>query len=219
MIYAYCRVSTAEQVMGTSLEDQRKKAQGVAMMRGADLDEVFVDAGVSGSVALARREQGGRMFAKLTAGDVVIVSKLDRIFRSASDALNMVELWKDQGVDLIISDMGADPVTQNGVSKLFFSIMASVAEFERTRIKERQVDGQRAKRGQGGFVGGRTPFGFRVEGAGKSAVLVPIQTEQEAISKMKALRAEGKSYRDISAALQEQGITISHAGVMKVLKR
>jgi DNA invertase Pin-like site-specific DNA recombinase len=219
MIYAYTRVSTIEQASGTSLDEQLNKAKGVALMRGAEIAEVFTDAGVSGSSALRQRPAGSRLLDAVNAGDVIIVAKLDRIFRSAADALTMVEELKGKGVDLIVTDIGIDPVTQNGASKMFFGMMACVAEFERSRIKERQAEGLRAKREKSGFTGGKRPFGYQVQGTGKDAALVEDPIEQEALATIRRLRAEGHGYQRISDQIQASGLKLSHMTVKRILAR
>lgn len=217
--FGYTRVSTVEQASGTSLEEQTRKIQGVAMMRGDEVSEVFTDRGVSGSVLLSQRPEGSKLIQRLGRGDTVIASKLDRMFRDAADALNQAKSFKDEGIDLIIADLGADPVTQNGASRMFFGILALMAEFERDRLRERQAEGQRAKKSKGGHIGGKRPFGFSVSGVGKNAILEPIPAEQEAIQKMKAMRASGDSYRSIAAWAIENGHEISHVTVKAVLER
>lgn len=219
MLYGYTRVSTLEQVNGTSLDEQTRKIQGVALMRGDEVSTVFTDRGVSGSVPLSQRPEGGKLTDGLTEGDVVVVAKLDRIFRNAADALTTAQDFKDKGIDLIIADIGTEPVTQNGTSKMFFGMLALMAEFERERIKERQLDGQRAKKAKGGFNGGVRPFGYRVEGQGKDSILVEIPEEQKAISRMRELRASGLSLRDISAEIEKDGHKISHVAIKKILAR
>ena len=86
--FGYCRVSTAKQAAeGESLDVQRRQIEGYALMHGLALDDVVIEEGVSGSVPVAERPAAGPLFAKLTKGDVVIAPKLDRLFRSALDAL------------------------------------------------------------------------------------------------------------------------------------
>jgi putative DNA-invertase from lambdoid prophage Rac len=68
--------------------------------------------------------KAGKLVAGLAKGTLVIASKLDRIFRSASDALATMEAWHKQGVSLILVDCSTEPVSDNGVGKLFFSILA-----------------------------------------------------------------------------------------------
>jgi hypothetical protein len=68
-----------------------------------------------------------------------------------ADALATAEQLKARKMDLIVADMGSEPVTQNGVSRMFFGMLALVAEFERDRIKERSAEGRIAKR-RGGWT-------------------------------------------------------------------
>lgn len=218
-VYGYCRVSTAEQVSGTSLTEQERMIQGAAMIQGKSVDRIFTDGGVSGSVPLSERPEGSDLFAVVEAGDTVIASKLDRLFRNAADALTTAQEFKDKGIDLIVADIGTDPVTQNGTSKMFFGMLALMSEFERDRIRERQADGIRNKREAGGHTGGKRKFGYRIEGAGKSARLVPIPEEQAAIEKMRRLRDNGLSFRDISAEIIADGFEVSHVTVGKILER
>jgi len=75
----------------------------------------------------------------LTVGDVVITPKLDRMFRSALNALAVLGQLKERGVSLHMIDLGGD-VTGNGISKLVFTILSAVAEAERDRIRERIRD-------------------------------------------------------------------------------
>ena len=219
MIYGYTRVSTIEQASGTSLDEQLNRVKGAALMRGEAVPEVFTDAGVSGSTPLKQRPAGARLLAALRAGDIVIVSKLDRIFRSASDALVMMEELKGNGIDLIVTDVGTEPVTQNGASKLFFGLMACVAEFERSRIKERQADGIRAKKGRAGFTGGKRPFGYQIQGTGKDAILVPDPTEQAGLALIQKLRSEGVGYQAIADRLADTGLAVSHMTVKRIIQR
>jgi DNA invertase Pin-like site-specific DNA recombinase len=182
--------------------------------------EFFIDKGVSGSTPLTDRPQGSALMAKANTGDTIIVSKLDRIFRSAADALTVVEQFKKKGIDLIVADMGTSAVTQNGSSQMFFGMLACFAEFERSRIIERIKSGRDAKRAAGGFTGGKRPFGYTIEGSGKDSVLVEYPPEQEAIRMIGEWRSQGLSLTDISRELWSKlGIKLSHMGVKSVLNR
>lgn len=219
MLYGYARVSTQEQVDGTSLDDQRRKVQGVALIRGEGVAEVFEDRGVSGSVPLSSRPAGSRLLDVLQPGDVVVASRLDRVFRDAQDALTVSRELRERGVDLILTDIGTEPANRDGIGRLFLTIMSAVGEFERYRIKERQADGIRSKRGAGGFTGGTRPFGWNVEGEGKGARLVPIETEQLAIETIRTLRASGASFRTIRAAVADAGHSVGLATVKRIIDR
>jgi putative DNA-invertase from lambdoid prophage Rac len=214
-IYGYCRVSTIRQATeGESLDVQRRQLEGYAHMHGLALTEVVVEEGVSGSVPVEERPVGGPLFAKLQRGDIVIAAKLDRLFRSALDALKVVEDLKGRGVKLHLLDLGGD-IAGNGLSKLFLTIAAAFAEAERDRIRERIGQVKADQRARGRYLGGKVPFGFR---RGDSGELVPHEAEQEAISEIVALRAQGKALRAIAAAAQAKGHRISHEGVAGVLR-
>ena len=68
---------------------QQRVIGGYATMQGLKLDKMFVERGVSGSKPLGERPEGAALLALLQPGDVVITPKLDRMFRSALDALSM----------------------------------------------------------------------------------------------------------------------------------
>jgi putative DNA-invertase from lambdoid prophage Rac len=213
--FGYCRVSTARQASeGESLEVQRRQIEGYALMHGLKVDDIVVEEGVSGSVPVSVRPAGGPLFAGLTKGDVVIAPKLDRLFRSALDALTVVEDLRKRGVALHLLDLGGD-ISGNGLSKLFLTIAAAFAEAERDRIRERITQVKRDQKARGRFLGGTVPFGFRCGDAGE---LVPHEAEQEAILEIVALRAQGKPLRAIAEAVAAKGHKLSHEGVAGVLR-
>ena len=207
MLFGYVRYSTTGQGDGTTIEDQKNRIRGAAMMRGAGSDIViYEDKAVSGSIPLGDRPAGARLLSEIEAGDMMIAAKCDRLFRSASDALATVEQLKARGIGVILADIGPDPVTENGTAKLFFSLLASFAEWEKVRILERMQDGRSGKRRHGGHIGGSAPIGFRVQGHGREATLVPDPAEQEIVALMVDRRAAAKTYFEISTELT------AHAG-------
>ena len=91
---------------------------------------------------------------------MVIAPKLDRLFRSALDALKVVEDLKKRSVALHLLDLGGD-ISGNGLSKLFLTIAAAFAEAERDRIRERIGQVKADQKARGRYLGGKVPFGFR----------------------------------------------------------
>lgn len=218
--YGYCRVSTLEQEGGQSLSEQERKVRAIADYHGVPLDELAIEPAVSGSVPFAKRQAGGLLFAKLSKGDTLIVSKLDRAFRDTEDALATSRMLRESGVRLIVADIGVDPVTGEGTGKVFFTILAAMAEFERTRIRERTEEGRRAKKARGGHTGGVTPFGYRKEGTGKEAMLVEDYAEQTAIRWILEQGTKGVTSRKISQDVQTYfGMKLSHVAVCRIMKR
>jgi putative DNA-invertase from lambdoid prophage Rac len=210
-VYGYCRVSTSEQaVNGLSLDSQQQQITGYCMMKGWTVAAFFVEAGVSGSVPLADRPEGQRLLAALQPGDVLVTARLDRTFRSASDALGTLEQLKEDKVALHMIDLGGD-VTGNGISKLVFTILSAVAENARDAIRERVREAKRYRVTQKLFNGGKRPFGFDVEiGEDETKRLVPNSNEQAALARGRALRESGASYRDIAQAWADE------YGILKV---
>lgn len=214
-VYGYTRVSRANRENdGESLEVQARQLQGWAMMQGHTLANIFEERSVSGSIRIKERPVGAELWAGLKAGDTLVASKLDRMFRSALDALQMVEELKRLGVSLVLLDLGAEPVT-NGLSKLFLTIAAAFAEAERERVRERIVATKRDGREQGRYLGGKVPYGFRV---GPDKTLIEVEEEQAVIKAAKALRAKPMPLRKIQATLEEEhGAKLSLDALSRIL--
>jgi DNA invertase Pin-like site-specific DNA recombinase len=179
------------------------------MLKGWTLSAVFEEAGVSGSMPLAERPEGQRLLAAVRQGDVIVTAKLDRMFRSAADALATLEGMKAEGVALHMIDLGGD-VCGNGISKLVFTILSAVAENERDRIRDRIRDVKRHLASQGVYGGGKRPFGYDiVKGDEREpARLVPNPTEQRQLAKMRKMRAEGASYPAIGKAIGKAPMSV-----------
>ena len=194
MLLGYARVSTIEQAADNrySLEGQEKIIRGYAMAKGFAQFEtaVYIDPGVSASIPLRDRPNGKQLLEDAKAGDTIIASKLDRMFRSASDALNMAEIFKEKGINLVLFDLGSDPINASGLAQFFFTIIAAVAQLERTLIRERMTNGKIAKKAKGGHIGGKTPYGYRVIGSGREARLEAVEEEQKVIARVKELLDE-----------------------------
>lgn len=209
MILSYSRVSTAEQAADgtTSLTEQQRRNKAIAQLRGAGQFDVAIyeDKGVSGSIPLKDRPEGARMLADAKPKDAIVASKLDRLFRSAVDALRTVEDLQNRNIGVILCDVGVEPVNGSGTAKLFFSMLSVFAEFERHRIAERMNDGRAAKKRQGLRISGHAPYGYRFEGKKPNTRLVPVDHEIEVI------RAAKEVWRKTSPAaatrmLNERGL-------------
>ena len=214
-VYGYTRVSTAKQVDGFSLDAQKQKILRHAKSEGltVDNDKWVVDEGVSGSVPLTKRPKGAALLRKAKKGDTIICAKLDRMFRSASDALTTLEELKSRGVTLHLIDIGGNCV--NGIGKLVFTILSAVAEMERDRLRERIGEAKAQMRREGKYQGGIKPWGYEIAEDGE---LVPNQLQANYIKYMKKLRAQDMSYRKIAKQLKEEwSVDISHNTVMRLL--
>lgn len=207
MLLGYVRVSTAEQAFDnrTSMQEQERVIRGFAMAEGVspyDL-QIYSDPGVSAAIALKDRPAGSKIWADAKRGDVIVASKLDRLFRDALDAQTCYKEFKQRGVDLILYDMGTTPITRDGMSKFFFIMLSAFADLERNRIHERMAEGKRAKRQNGGHIGGYAPYGYRKIGEGRDARLEENPQEQEILALI--LEKSRKGRRGIISALDERG--------------
>lgn len=210
MIIAYARVSTVEQAADgtTSIQEQIRKGKAIADLRGnRSFDFVtFTDEGVSGSIPLSERPAGKEMLDTARKGDVIVAAKMDRLFRSASDALNTAEDLKARGIDLVLVDMGTQPVTENGTAKMFFGMLALVAEFERGRIAERMHEGRNGKRMRNGHLGGIAPYGYRVVGEKRDSKLEAVAEEQPILKEVLDLAKDNYTSWQITHMLADKGV-------------
>ena len=218
MIRAYLRVSTQEQAASdrTSLDQQKQRCLGAAMMRGSvESDVVFyTDAGVSGGIQLCKRPAGSKMLAEVKEGDTLIASKLDRMFRSCEDALIVTREMKERGVSVILTDCGSDPVNGDGAGKFFFTIMAGAAEFEKDRIHQRMMEGKNGKRNRGGHIGGDAPYGFRIVGTGRDSRLVE-DVGEKAIIKVASELSQNRSPYRVCLELERRGLKNRAGGLFQ----
>jgi DNA invertase Pin-like site-specific DNA recombinase len=147
-IALYCRCSTSDQTTDLQLEALRDYSQA----RRFKVVEEYVDEGISG--AKAKRPALDRLLhdAHRRRFDVLLVWKLDRLGRSLSHLIRVVDTLGSLGVDLVsLGDPGLDTTSPHG--KLIFSIMGAVAEFERDLIRERTRAGMQAAKRRGKRIG------------------------------------------------------------------
>ena len=116
---------------------------------------------------------------------------------------------------LWLLDLGND-CSGNGISELIVTVLAAVAQFERSLISERIKDAKAQLRATGRHQGGTRPFGWRI---GKGGKLVKVPAEQAGLADMRRLHADGMSLRDIANTLNGRGLSISHQSVKRALDR
>jgi DNA invertase Pin-like site-specific DNA recombinase len=183
----YARVSTRDQ----HPEGQRDKL----VANGCDPELVFTDHGASG--AKASRPEWDKCLAQLRRGDVLVVTKLDRMGRSVRNLVEIVNDLGERGIDLLVTDQAIDTTTPAG--KLLFHILAAIAEFERDLIRERTKDGLASTTARG-------------RQGGRKHRLSPEQTKLA-----RKLRDDGHSIRDIGVLLGGQDKPVSRQTVYRAL--
>lgn len=205
---AYVRVSTEEQATeGVSLEAQEATLRAYCTLRGVDLAEVIVDAGVSAGKPLHTREGGARLLSLVRTGAVqaVVTYKLDRLFRDAGDCLAVTAGWDKAGVALHLVDLGGQSVdTSSAMGRFFLTIMAGAAEMERNLVRERTAFAMQRKQQLREYTGGHCPYGWTVGADGTH--LTVNADEQKIIAAALRLREAGLSLAKIGVELEREGM-------------
>lgn len=140
MKIGYARVSTADQNLDLQTD----------ALEEAGCKKIFSDRGVSG--AKAERPGLDKALEHIRKKDVLVIWKLDRLGRSLSDLLSIVEYLKERGANFLSIQDGFDTSTASG--KMVFSVIGAMAEYEHNLIRERTMSGLVAARARG-RMGGR----------------------------------------------------------------
>jgi putative DNA-invertase from lambdoid prophage Rac len=140
-IFAYTRVSTTEQTPENQLQEIEAAGFKVEPHR-------VVEETVSGSVAIARRNGFSRLLDKMERGDVLIVTKLDRLGRDAIDVSTTVARLEEVGIRVHCLALGGVDLTSSA-GKLTMGVINAVAQFERDLLIERTQSGLARAKAQG----------------------------------------------------------------------
>lgn len=173
-IYAYTRVSKAENETGTT------NNQIINIESQLKIDNVYSDVNISGSMPFQKRPEAQKLVSVLKSGDIVVIAKLDRGFRDTADCLNTVKWLQKRNVTLRILDISLDVSTPIG--EMILTIMASVATFERKRIAERIKDGF-----ANGCKQGKS-YGYRLEAVHRSVAIRSSKRRQDALERYEMIR-------------------------------
>lgn len=139
---AYVRVST---------DDQTTNAQRHAIENRYKVARWFSDEATSGVIKAKDRAGFGQLLSYVREGDTVVVYAIDRLGRSTIDVLETVEALKGKGVAVLSIREGFDLSTPMG--KMMLTMLAGLAELERSNIKERQLAGLERARAEGKSLG------------------------------------------------------------------
>lgn len=178
MLVGYARTSTVEQVAGLDEQTHLLGATGCTRVFKEQVSSVAERAQMTAAIEFVRD------------GDTLMVCKLDRLARSTTDLLNIVATLESKGVALRILDFGGTDVdTQSATGRMLLTIMAAVAEAERTMMLERQKIGV-AKAKADGRYRGRVPTArrqsarvieLRASGLGPSAIAVNLSISRASV--------------------------------------
>ena len=176
-VHGYARVST----------DGQSVAAQVEALTAAGAERIWRE---SASGAKTDRRRLRSMLAALEKGDVVMVTRLDRLARSTRDLLNILGEVGDRGAGFrSLADAWADTTTAHG--RLMLTVLGGLAEFERELIRSRTTEGRDRAKARG-IKMGRRP------------ILTPHQ-RREALDR----RAAGEAVREIARSYNVSHSTIS----------
>lgn len=176
-LFAYCRVSTAGQT--TENQVQEIKAAGFDLQAQRVIEEV-----VSGSTSASERKGFAKLLDRMEAGDVLVVTKLDRLGRNAIDVQQTVQMLESKGIRVHCLALGGVDLT-SPAGKMTMGVLAAVAQFERDLLIERTQAGlERAKK------------------EGKTLGRPSVSSKEE----VQSLKQEGSSQSQVAATL---GISLS----------
>jgi len=184
MLVGYARTSTTEQIAGLEAQHEALAATGCT-------DKVFSEQ----TSSVGPRPQLEAALDFVREGDTLVVTRLDRLARSTTDLLNIVQRLEQKGVALRILDFGGTAVdTQSPSGRLMLTMFAALAQFERELMLIRQKEGIAKAKAEGRYKG-RAP------------------TARKQLPQICALRANG-----IGPAAIAQELNISRASVYRLLK-
>lgn len=187
MIYGYVRVST-------DMQDTSSEAQVAQLRAYAELDRLFIDKDVSGSIPLKDRPAGKEMWDLLRPGDKVVITTKDRAFRSLVDAATTVLQWREKGVKLHILDFPVDLSTDEG--EMVFLQGAVFSQYERKQIGKRIKVAIAHRKATGQPYAATRPWGW----IRKNKQWVECEQERKLGRHMLQLRRNGMSFSQIAVA-------------------
>jgi putative DNA-invertase from lambdoid prophage Rac len=137
-VFAYCRVSTTDQTTQNQIIEIKAAGFAIDVQR-------LIEESVSGSVAAKERPGFTKLIDRMESGDILVVTKLDRLGRNAMDVRATVEQLASLGVRVHCLALGGVDLT-SPAGKMTMQVIAAVAEFERDLLLERTQSGiNRAK--------------------------------------------------------------------------
>lgn len=197
----YCRVSTHEQVRdGVSLQTQQKRIRAHCDARDLDFVRCYEDKGRSGRKAANRPGLEAAISDAIERRGVLVVYSLSRLARSVRDCIDIASRIERAGAELVLLNDNIDTSTATG--RVFFHIIAALAQFESDLNGERVRAALDYTRKQGRRYCRNAPYGYRF----CNGMIEQDADEQRVIRRIASLRERGRSYRQIQSELERAGV-------------
>ncbi|POA84579.1 DNA invertase [Pseudomonas sp. FW305-E2] len=143
--FLYCRVSTSNQFTENQVQDVKNAGFDVQASR-------VIEETISGSVPASERPGFQKLLERMESGDVLIVTKLDRLGRNAMDVRQTVEQLASTGIRVHCLALGGVDLT-SAAGKMTMQVLGAVAEFERDLLIERTQSGLKRAKAEGKKLG------------------------------------------------------------------
>lgn len=201
-VIAYYRVSTNMQIdSGAGLSAQEDICKQWAAKQGMEISESYTEKAISGAAPLDKRPALFNAIYHMKEGDILLVSRLDRLSRDLYGGIIIDELVaKKKGK--IVSAAGEGTEGDDPANKMIKDMFRVVSGYERNLTQIRIKSALAAKRARGERVG-QIPFGFEL---GDDKKVRPNPDHQPTIDLMLSYRKQGVSLRGIAKRLNSKGI-------------
>jgi DNA invertase Pin-like site-specific DNA recombinase len=204
--YLYGRHSTAKQELTKEVQEYRVRQyyDRILAPQGVSCAGFLYDAATSAKIPFSEREQGRIIHMAAQPGDHIVVSKLDRPFRSLRDGVVNMEQWTERGVYFHSLDLQVD--TSTPIGRFFRTILLAVAELEREFTRERTRETILLRQRQGAPFSRGCPIGWRITGEAPFRQFKPDADERQTVGEMARMRANGESYDSLALWSMRQQI-------------